>query len=88
MYSDCKKAPGTEYIIENGNTEYVIENYDKSICNEKIDYIVSNRDRFSENSKSRIENNFLWSAICNKYEDLFNKLKWFIGGENRCMNLV
>ena len=79
MYCGCpvvaKKAPGPEYIVDNGNTGYIIENYDKSIWYEKIDYIVSNREVFSKNSRSRIENNFLWSAVCSKYEDLFNKLK-------------
>ena len=79
MYCGCpvvaKKAPGPEFIIDNGKTGYVIEDYDKSIWHKKINDIVSNRDRFSSRSKRRIENNFLWSSICNKYEELFEKLK-------------
>ena len=79
MYCGCpvvaKKAPGPGFIIDNGKTGYVIEDYDKSIWYKKINDIVLNRERFSESSKSRIENNFLWSVICNKYKGLFNKIK-------------
>lgn len=79
MYCECpvvaKKAPGPEFIIDNGKTGYIIEDYDKHIWYEKINYIVSNRDGFSSRSKRRIKNNFLWSSICNKYEELFEKLK-------------
>ena len=79
MYCGCpvvaKKASGPDYIIDNGNTGYVMESYDKSIWHEKINYIVLNRDIFSKSCRSRIENKFLWSAVCSKYEDLFNKLK-------------
>ena len=38
---------------------------------------AENRELFDENSKNRIEKNFLWSVICSKYKVLFNK----IGGE-------
>lgn len=79
MYCGCpvvaKKAPGPEFIIENGKTGYVIEEFDKSLWYEKINDIVSNRDSFSYSSKIRIENNFLWSIVCDKYKELFNKLK-------------
>lgn len=81
MYCGCpvvaKNAPGPEFIIENGQTGYVIDNYNKQIWYEKINDIVLNRELFDENSKNRIEKNFLWSVICSKYKVLFNK----IGGE-------
>lgn len=70
----AKEAPGPTFIIDNGKTGYVIKNYDKHIWYEKINYIISNRDQFSNNSKARIENDFLWSEISIKYKKLFNKI--------------
>lgn len=79
MYCGCpvvaKKAPGPEFIIDNGKTGYVIKDYDKYTWYKKINDIVSNRNRFSDSSKEKIENNFIWSSICDKFEELFNKLK-------------
>ena len=78
MYCACpvvaKRAPGPEFIIENGQTGYVIDNYNKQIWYEKINDIVLNRELFGKNSKNRIEKKFLWSAICSKYKVLFNKI--------------
>lgn len=78
MFCGCpvlaKEAPGPTFIIDNGKTGYVIKNYDKHIWYEKINYIISNRDQFSNNSKARIENDFLWSEISSKYKKLFNKI--------------
>ncbi|CEK31588.1 group 1 glycosyl transferase [[Clostridium] sordellii] len=78
MFCGCpvlaKEAPGPTFIIDNGKTGYVIKNYDKHIWYEKINYIISNRDQFSNNSKARIENDFLWSEISIKYKKLFNKI--------------
>lgn len=78
MYCGCpvvaKRAPGPEFIIENGQTGYVIDSYDKKIWYEKINDIVMNRELFSYKCKVRIENSFLWSEICSKYEELFSKV--------------
>lgn len=80
MYCGCpvvaKKAPGPDFIIDDGKTGYVIEDYDMHIWYKKINDIVSNRSRFSKSSRVRIENTFLWNVICNKYDSLFNKLKY------------
>lgn len=79
MYCGCpvvaKKAPGPEFIIDNKKTGYVIENYDKTVWYEKISNIVENKPQFSNSSKERIENNFLWDVVSSKYKELFDKLK-------------
>ena len=55
MYCGCpvvaKRAPGPEFIVDNGQTGYVIDNYNKQIWYEKINDIVLNRELFGKNSK-------------------------------------
>lgn len=79
MYCGCpvvaKSAPGPTYIINDGYTGYILDSYNEEMWYGKIESVLLNREKFSLNSKSRIEMNFTWQIICKEYNNLFNYIQ-------------
>ena len=78
MNQGCKvvaiNAPGPTYIIEDNISGFVINDYD---TNKWIDVIEKNIDNneISQLAINRINGEFNWNTIVNKYITLFNELK-------------
>ena len=67
-------APGPTYIIENNISGFIINDYDTNRWISVIEKNIDNNE-ISQLAINRINYEFNWKIIVNKYITLFNELK-------------
>lgn len=77
MYQECKviaiKAPGPNYIIEDGVNGILVDDWSMDSFTNKI-IEINNFDKLGSNAKKRILETLNWDIIARKYIKLFDEL--------------
>lgn len=82
MYYGCVVATttngGSSILIRNEENGIIIDEMDPKIWGEKIIKIINNptlKEDMSLNAHNKIENNYLWDSIIDKFIDQYNEVK-------------